>query len=83
MNSLGSLVTVVVAGVIAMVGAGALIARKLNGHNGGCPIPEHVAMLAKHDKAIEIIQQDLAEIKATLGHVRDMVIALRGEHKTR
>lgn len=79
MNSLGSLVTVVVAGVVAMVGAGALIARKLNGHGGGCPIPEHVAMLAEHSKAIEIIQRDLAEIKATLGEVRDTVLKLKGK----
>ena len=78
MNSLGSLVTVVVAGVVAMVGAGALIARRLNGHSG-CPIPEHVALLAEHSKAIEIIQRDLAEIKKTLGEVRDTVLKLNGK----
>jgi len=78
-NSLGSIVAAVVAGVVAMVGAGALIARRLNGHGCDCPIPEHVAMLAKHEAAIEAIQQDLAEIKATLRQVRDTVIALRGK----
>ena len=79
MNSLGSLVTVVVAGVVAMVGAGALIARRLNGRGGDCPIPEHVAMLARHEAAIETIRQDLAEIKATLGEVRDTVLKLNGK----
>ena len=79
MNSLGSIVAAVVAGVVAMVGAGALIARKLNGHGGDCPIPEHVAMLARHEAAIEAIQKDLAEIKTTLRQVRDTVIALSGK----
>jgi len=78
-NSLGSIVAAVVAGVVAMVGAGALIARRLNGHGGDCPVAEHVAMLARHDKAIEIIQRDLAEIKATLGEVRDTVLRLSGK----
>jgi len=75
-NSLASLVTVVVAGVVAMVGAGALIARRLNGHGGDCPIPEHVAMLAEHSKAIKVLEERLNRIEGMLTDIRDAVVGI-------
>ena len=79
MVPLESVVAVVMGGIIALVTAGAVVAKRLNGRS--CPIPEHVELLAKHDAMIKTIQEDLTAIKETLCEVRDAVLVLKGGMK--
>ena len=77
MSDVSSLVAAIMGGVIALVTAGAIVARKLNGKD--CFTQKHVEMLVKHDVAIKVLQQDLTDIKSTLRQVRDAVLVLKGE----